>query len=34
MALHQRFTSLHETLRRNTPQLAADAIQKVLAATA
>ena len=34
MALHQRFTLLHETLRRNTPQLAADAIQKVLAATA
>lgn len=33
MALHQRFTLLHETLRRNTPQLAADAIQKVLATT-
>ncbi len=31
-ALHQRFTALHESLRRPTPQLAADAIQKVLAA--
>jgi lipid-A-disaccharide synthase len=30
-ALHQRFTALHESLRRPTPQLAADAIQKVLA---
>jgi lipid-A-disaccharide synthase len=33
-ALHQRFTALHESLQRNTPQLAADAIQKVLANTA
>ncbi len=33
-ALHQRFTALHESLQRNTPQLAADAIQKVLATTA
>ena len=31
-ALHLRFTALHESLRRNTPQLAADAIQKVLTA--
>ena len=30
-ALHHRFTALHESLRRDTPQLAADAIQKVLA---
>ncbi|MDP3227270.1 MAG: lipid-A-disaccharide synthase [Acidovorax sp.] len=28
--LEQRFTALHESLRRNTPQLAADAIQKIL----
>ena len=33
-ALHQRFTALHESLQRNTPQLAADAIQRVLANTA
>lgn len=33
-ALHQRFTLLHESLQRNTPRLAADAIQKVLATTA
>lgn len=33
-ALHQRFTALHQSLQRNTPQLAADAIQKVLAPTA
>ena len=33
-ALHQRFTLLHESLQRNTPRLAADAIQKVLASTA
>ncbi|MGP1629155.1 MAG: lipid-A-disaccharide synthase [Giesbergeria sp.] len=32
--LHQRFTLLHRSLQRNTPQIAADAIQKVLAATA
>lgn len=30
-ALEQRFTALHESLQRNTPQLAADAIQKILA---
>jgi len=30
-ALHHRFTALHESLRRDTPQRAADAIQKVLA---
>ena len=30
----QRFTALHESLRRNTPQLAADAIQKILSPTA
>lgn len=30
MALEQRFTVLHESLLRNTPQLAADAIQKIL----
>ncbi|GKS95284.1 lipid-A-disaccharide synthase [Acidovorax sp. SUPP2825] len=30
--LEQRFTALHETLRRDTPRLAADAIQKILAA--
>jgi lipid-A-disaccharide synthase len=30
-ALQQRFTSLHDTLRRDTPRLAADAIEKVLA---
>jgi lipid-A-disaccharide synthase len=29
-ALEQRFTSLHDTLRRDTPRLAADAIEKVL----
>ena len=29
-ALEQRFTALHESLRRNTPQLAADSIQKIL----
>lgn len=29
-ALEQRFTALHESLHRNTPQLAADAIQKIL----
>ena len=29
-ALEQRFAALHESLRRNTPQLAADAIQKIL----
>ena len=29
-ALEQSFTALHESLRRNTPQLAADAIQKIL----
>ena len=33
-ALEQRFTALHESLQRNTPQLAADAIQKILARTA
>ena len=33
-ALEQRFTALHESLRRNTPQLAADAIQKILAPAA
>ena len=31
-ALHQRFAALHHSLRRNTPQLAADAIRKVLTA--
>ncbi|MCZ2406472.1 MAG: lipid-A-disaccharide synthase [Burkholderiales bacterium] len=31
-ALHHRFTALHQSLRRDTPRLAADAIQKVLAA--
>ncbi len=30
-ALVQRFTALHHSLQRNTPQLAADAIQKILA---
>ena len=30
----QRFTALHESLLRNTPQLAADAIQKILAPAA
>ncbi|SFD95965.1 lipid-A-disaccharide synthase [Paracidovorax konjaci] len=30
-ALEQRFTALHEELRRDTPRLAADAIQKILA---
>ncbi|MBS0505795.1 MAG: lipid-A-disaccharide synthase [Proteobacteria bacterium] len=29
--LEQRFATLHEDLRRNTPRLAADAIQKILA---
>lgn len=29
-ALEERFTALHESLCRNTPQLAADAIQKIL----
>ena len=29
-ALQQRFTALHESLLRDTPQLAADAIQKIL----
>ena len=33
-ALVQRFTALHHSLQRNTPQLAADAIQKILAAGA
>ena len=31
-ALHARFTALHESLRRDTPRLAADAIQKIIAA--
>ena len=31
-ALHQRFTALHHSLRRNTSVLAADAIRQVLAA--
>ena len=31
-ALERRFTALHEELRRDTPRLAADAIQKILAA--
>ncbi|MDE2413787.1 MAG: lipid-A-disaccharide synthase [Comamonadaceae bacterium] len=30
-ALEQRFTALHEELQRDTPRLAADAIQKILA---
>ncbi|MDA8456360.1 lipid-A-disaccharide synthase [Acidovorax sp. GBBC 3334] len=30
-ALERRFTALHEELRRDTPRLAADAIQKILA---
>ena len=30
-ALEQCFTELHESLRRDTPRLAADAIQKILA---
>ena len=34
VALEQRFTALHESLQRNTPQLAADAIQKILATAA
>jgi lipid-A-disaccharide synthase len=29
-ALVQRFDALHESLQRNTPQLAADAIEKIL----
>ena len=33
-ALVQRFTALHHSLQRNTPQLAANAIQKILAASA
>ena len=33
-ALVQRFTALHHSLLRNTPQLAADAIQKILATNA
>lgn len=31
-ALSQRFTALHESLLRDTPRLAADAIQKIIAA--
>jgi lipid-A-disaccharide synthase len=31
-ALQQRFETLHHTLRRNTAQLATDAIEKILAA--
>ncbi|WP_343591397.1 lipid-A-disaccharide synthase [Paracidovorax wautersii] len=31
-SLQRRFTALHESLRRDTPRLAADAIQKILAA--
>ena len=31
-ALEERFTTLHQSLLRNTPQLAADAIRQVLAA--
>ena len=31
-ALEQRFTALHESLQRDTSRLAADAIQKILAA--
>lgn len=31
-ALHQRFTALHESLRRDTPRLAADAIRQTLQA--
>ena len=30
-ALHQRFTALHEELQRDTPRLAANAIQEILA---
>ena len=30
-ALHQRFTALHEQLQRDTPRLAANAIQEILA---
>lgn len=33
-ALVQRFTALHHSLQRDTPRLAADAIQKILAARA
>jgi len=33
-ALEQRFAALHQSLQRNTPQLAADAIQKILAPAA
>lgn len=32
--LEQRFTALHQSLQRDTPQLAADAIQKILSAPA
>ena len=32
--LEQRFTALHESLLRDTPRLAADAIEKVLAKSA
>lgn len=32
VALEQRFTQLHESLHRDTPRLAADAIQKILSA--
>ena len=31
-ALQQRFAALHDSLRRNTPELAADAIRKILSA--
>jgi Lipid A disaccharide synthetase len=31
-ALEQRFTALHQSLQRDTPRLAADAIQTILAA--
>ena len=31
LALEQRFTALHESLLRDTPRLAADAIQKIIA---
>ncbi len=34
MALEQRFTALHESLQRNTPQLPADAIQKIFSSPA
>lgn len=32
--LQQRFTALHKTLQRDTPRLAADAIQKIIAVSA